>query len=31
MRNELERLLELACTDPGYGPQCYKCLLDSEV
>ena len=31
MPNELERLLELACTERGYGPQCYRCLLESEV
>lgn len=31
MRNGLERLLDLACTEPAYGPEFYRCLLDSEV
>ncbi len=31
MSNELQRLLELACTEPAYGPTFYRCLLESEV
>jgi len=29
--NELERLLDLACIEPGYAPEFYRCLLASEV
>lgn len=31
MPNELERLLDLACSEPGYAPEFYRCLLASEV
>ncbi len=29
--NELERLLDLACSEPGYAPEFFRCLLRSEV
>jgi hypothetical protein len=29
--NELERLLDLACAEPGYAPEFYRCVLVSEV
>ena len=31
MPNELERLLDLACGEPGYAPEFYRCVLVSEV
>lgn len=31
MPNELERLLDLACSEPAYGPEFYRCVLTSEV
>lgn len=31
MANELERLLDLACHEPGYAPEFYRCVLASEV
>ncbi|MBL0041656.1 MAG: enhanced serine sensitivity protein SseB C-terminal domain-containing protein [Xanthomonadales bacterium] len=31
MPNELERLLDLACREPGYAPDFYRCVLASEI
>lgn len=31
MPNELERLLDLACGEPGYAPEFYRCVLGSAV
>ena len=31
MPNEIERLLDLACREPGYAPDFYRCVLASEI